>query len=236
MSDLSKRIAALPPEKRQLFEKLLKQERLDIQKPTIPLQPRAHGTNKFVTSFAQQRLWFLDSFEPHSSAYNMPAALRLTGALNVDALERTRTEVSRRHEALRTRFDVQDGEPVQVIDEPTPFLLTVTEVEAVAQEQRVAELIKAEASRPFDLATGPLVRAQLLKLSDLEHVLLFTMHHIISDGWSMGVLIKEVATLYNAYVQGAESPLEELPIQYADYAVWQREWLQGDALEQQLDY
>ena len=182
-------------------------------------------------SFAQQRLWFLDQFEPGSSAYNMPFALRLKGVLDVAALERAMTEVIRRHEVLRTRFAVEGGEPMQVVDEPAPFVLSIMEV-----GEHVEQLIQEEASLPFDLETGPLVRARLLKLDEREQVLLFTMHHIVSDAWSMSVLIREVGALYNAYRHGEESPLAELPIQYADYAVWQREWLQGEALEQQLEY
>ncbi len=197
-----------------------------------PLVRREPGVAATL-SFAQQRLWFLDQFEPGSSAYNMPFALRLKGALDVEAFERALTEVIRRHEVLRTRFATEGDEPVQIVDEPTPFLLRVIEVD---EEQRVEELVQEEASLPFDLQVGPLVRAQLLKLGEAEHVLLFTMHHIVSDGWSIGVLMREVGALYNAYARGEESPLEELPVQYADYAVWQREWLQGEALERQVEY
>ncbi|HKV36650.1 MAG TPA: amino acid adenylation domain-containing protein, partial [Pyrinomonadaceae bacterium] len=184
-------------------------------------------------SFAQQRLWFLDQFEPGSTAYNMPFALRVKGSLDVVALERALTEIVKRHEVLRTRFAVEEGEPVQIVDEPVPFVLPVVEV---GDGQGLRQLIQDEASLPFDLSAGPLVRAKLLRISSEEQVLLFTMHHVVSDAWSMDVLIKEVGTLYGAYSQGEESPLPELPVQYADYAVWQREWLQGEALERQLEY
>jgi amino acid adenylation domain-containing protein len=197
-----------------------------------PLLVRRESGVALPLSFAQQRLWFLDQFEPGSSAYNMPFALRLKGVLDVAALERAMTEVIRRHEVLRTRFVVENGEPVQVVDEPAPFVLSIMEV----GNGHVEQLIQKEASQSFDLEAGPLVRARLLKLDERDQVLLFTMHHIVSDGWSMGVLIREVGALYNAYRQGEESPLAELPIQYADYAVWQREWLRGEALERQLEY
>ena len=199
-----------------------------------PLVKRETG-GPLPLSFAQQRLWFLDRFEPGSSAYNMPFALRLKGALDIAALERAMTEVIRRHEVLRTRLAVEEGEPVQVVDEAVRFVLPVVQP-GEGLEQDVEELIQAEASQVFDLETGPLVRARLLRLDEQEHVLVFTMHHIVSDGWSMGVLMREVGTLYDAYTRGAESPLVELPIQYADYAMWQREWLQGEALERQLEY
>ena len=190
-------------------------------------------------SFAQQRLWFLDQLEPGNSFYNIPAAVRLRGVLNVAALERTLSEVVRRHEALRTHFMAVDGEPVQVIEAAAPLPLEVLDLSALEEEPREAEVLRLaqlEASQPFDLWRGPLLRVGLLRLGKEEHVALVTMHHIVSDGWSIGVFINEVATLYAAYVRGDESPLEELPIQYADFAHWQRGWLQGEVLAAQLDY
>ena len=155
------------------------------------------------------------------------------------ALERTLSEIIRRHEALRTTFVAVDGEPKQVIKPFTPFTLPVFDVSELNPAEREAEtqrLLSEEASRPFDLARGPLVRACLVRLATDEHVALVTMHHIISDGWSTGIFIREVAALYGAYVRGEESPLEELPIQYADFAHWQRGWLQGEVLAAQLSY
>jgi amino acid adenylation domain-containing protein len=186
-------------------------------------------------SFAQQRLWFLDQLEPGSSFYNIPAAVRLQGTLDLTALEQSFNEVIRRHESLRTRFGVVNGVPVQVIDEAPEFSLPVLDLSTIdeAEARRVAT---EESQRPFDLAAGPLLRATVLRLGEQEHVLLCTMHHIISDGWSMGVLIRELTTLYEGYLQGESSPLQELPIQYADYAHWQRGWLQGEVLEKQLSY
>jgi amino acid adenylation domain-containing protein len=190
-------------------------------------------------SFAQQRLWFLDQLEPGSSFYHIPAGVRLRGTLDLAALEQSFREVIRRHESLRTRFRVVNRMPVQVIDEAPEFSLAVLDLSTVAEADREAEARRVateESQRPFDLSAGPLLRASVQKLGEQEHVLLCTMHHIISDGWSMGVLIRELTTLYEAYAKGEPSPLQELPIQYADYAHWQREWLQGEVLEQQLNY
>ncbi|HEY0082166.1 MAG TPA: amino acid adenylation domain-containing protein, partial [Pyrinomonadaceae bacterium] len=190
-------------------------------------------------SFAQQRLWFLDQLEPGSPAYNIPAAVRLTGALNVAALERTLDEVVRRHEVLRTVFVSEAGQPRQLVREHTAQTLEVTDLSHLPQVEREVEArlrASEEAQRPFDLGRGPLLRTSLLKLGAEEHVLLLTMHHIVSDGWSAGVLVREMGALYAAYAQGGESPLEELTIQYGDYARWQREWLQGEVLEEQLGY
>ncbi|HEV2801337.1 MAG TPA: amino acid adenylation domain-containing protein, partial [Pyrinomonadaceae bacterium] len=190
-------------------------------------------------SYAQQRLWFIDQLEPESAAYNIPAAVRLMGALDVSSLERAIGEVVRRHEVLRTTFAMRAGEPVQVVHEGQAITLGVTDISHLVREEREREagrLAAREAARPFNLGVWPLVRAELLKMGEDEHVLLLTMHHIVSDGWSFSVLIKEVATLYAAYVKGEESPLEELPVQYADYARWQREWLTGEVLDRQVAY
>jgi len=177
--------------------------------------------------------------DPGSSFYNIPGAVRLRGTLEIGALERSVREVIRRHESLRTRFGVVNGVPVQLIDAAPEFTLPVVDLSSVDEAEREAEarrVGKEEAQRPFDLSAGPLLRASVLRLSEQEHVLLCTMHHIISDGWSMGVLIREVTTLYEAYATGQLSPLPELEIQYADFAHWQREWLQGEVLERQLGY
>ncbi|HEV2799100.1 MAG TPA: amino acid adenylation domain-containing protein, partial [Pyrinomonadaceae bacterium] len=190
-------------------------------------------------SYAQQRLWFIDQLEPESAAYNIPAAVRLTGEVDVAALERAIGEVVRRHEVLRTSFAMRAGEPVQVIHAAPAMTLPLTDISHLVREEREREagrLAAEEAARPFNLGVWPLVRAELLKMGEDEHVLLLTMHHIVSDGWSFSVLIKEVSTLYAAYVKGEESPLAELPVQYADYARWQREWLTGEVLDRQVAY
>ncbi|HEX8852560.1 MAG TPA: condensation domain-containing protein, partial [Pyrinomonadaceae bacterium] len=195
---------------------------------------RAEGATGqgIALSFAQQRLWFLDQLEPDSGFYNIPVALRLEGHLDVSALEASLNEIIRRHESLRTRFETVAGEPVQVVSGEWQLRLEVEDVNSV----EVEKLADAEARKGFDLSAGPLLRVKLLRLTDEEHVLLLTMHHIISDGWSMGILVREVAALYEAQRTGIEANLPELPVQYADYAVWQRAYLSGETLTKQLDY
>jgi hypothetical protein len=200
---------------------------------------RADRAQELPLSFAQQRLWFIDQLEPGSAFYNVPAAVRLTGELQVEALEQTFTEVVRRHEVLRTRFANVEGRAVQVIAEPGRIELPLMDLSKLAADEREAEVrksAKAEAEQPFDLSRGPLLRVKLLRLREQEHVVLLTMHHVVIDGWSMGVLVREIAALYEAFINGRPSPLEELPVQYADFAAWQRAYLQGEVLEQQLKY
>ncbi|HZI09664.1 MAG TPA: amino acid adenylation domain-containing protein, partial [Myxococcus sp.] len=188
-------------------------------------------------SFAQQRLWFLDQFAPGTATHNMPAALWLDGMLDVAALERAFAELVRRHESLRTTFRDEGGTPVQVIHPPVaPHLPVVDLTGHPAPEAEVLRLAREEASRPFSLSTGPLLRTTLLKVGEARHALLLTMHHIVTDGWSMEVLVREMAALYRAFSAGQPSPLPEPRLQYADYALWQRGWLQGEALEAQLSW
>ena len=184
-------------------------------------------------SFAQQRLWFLDQLEPGSAAYNIPAALRMRGRLEVEALRRTIETIVERHEALRTTFVSDGGEPRQEIHPATGWALPCIELAAADDVEGRAQ---AEAAQPFDLAAGPLLRTTLLRLGDEEHVLLVTMHHIVSDGWSLGVLVREVMALYPALAEGTCPTLAPLPVQYADFALWQRGWLQGEVLDEQLGY
>ncbi len=203
--------------------------------PVVPVE----RDGPLPLSFAQERLWFLDRMQPGTATYNMPAALRLAGTLDAPALERALGEVVRRHEALRTVFADGDGGPVQTIAPFGGFTLPAEDLTALPGEAREAaarQRMADEAGRPFDLAAGPLFRAALLRLSADEHVLLLTLHHIVGDGWSMGVLFREMTALYAAFVQGGESPLAPLPVQYADAAVWQREQLQGPVLDGQLAY
>jgi amino acid adenylation domain-containing protein len=189
-----------------------------------------------VLSHAQQRLWFLDQLDPAAgAAYHMPAALRLQGKLDKIALQVALNRLVARHESLRTTFASVDGQPVQVINAADcGFALVHCDLSALGRTEReaaLAEMSSAEAARRFDLAAGPLIRGQLLCLADDEHVLLITQHHIISDGWSMAVLVREVGSLYGAFSEGRDDPLAPLAIQYADYAAWERGWLQGAALQ-----
>ena len=233
-TDLTTRREKLSAAKRALLEKRLTGQ--EAGKQTIT---RRQARSYASLSFAQQRLWFLHQLEPESIAYNMPTALRLTGRLNTDALEWGINEIIRRHETLRTTFTLVDNQPVQVIAEQLTLEMPVVDLQtfpAEEREQKVMRLATEEAQRPFDIETGPLVRARLLRLNAEEYVLIFTMHHIISDGWSMGVLVNEMAALYKSYIEEQPSPLAELPVQYADFAEWQREWLTKGNLERQLQY
>ncbi|HEX8317688.1 amino acid adenylation domain-containing protein [Longimicrobium sp.] len=209
---------------------------LAVLPPVVPVE-RAEPP---PLSFAQERLWFLDQLEPGSAFYNLPFALRLRGPLDVDALERSLGEIVRRHQALRTVFREQGGTVRQVIVPFAGFGVTVQDLSHLSEEAREAEvqreLVAETAERPFDLSAGPLFRVSLLRLGAEEHVLLLSMHHVVSDGWSMGVLYRELSSLYEAYRDGRESPLPELSVQYADFAVWQREQLEGAVLERQLAY
>ncbi|HYH80747.1 MAG TPA: condensation domain-containing protein, partial [Longimicrobium sp.] len=203
-----------------------------------PIEPAARE-GRLPLSFAQERLWFIDRLEPGSAVYNIPVAWRLGGALDQGALERALGEIVRRHEALRTVFAEVDGSPVQVIAPFGAFTLPVEDLSGLGEADREAALRRRageEARRAFDLSAGPLFRAVLLRLGAEEHVLLLSVHHIVGDGWSLGVLYRELSALYAAYHEGGESPLPELAVQYVDYAVWQREQLQREALDRQLGY
>ena len=190
-------------------------------------------------SFAQQRLWILDQMEPNNPMYNIPRTLRLRGKLDVDALTKSLNEIIRRHEPLRTLFGTEGGQPVQHIE---PFIeLAITEIDLtmIPTEEREAKakaFVAEEGYKPFDLSVAPLLRAQLLKLDAEDHVLMLTMHHIVSDAWSAGVFRQELNSLYDALVSGRTSELPELTLQYADYAAWQRNWLTGETLDQQLAF
>jgi amino acid adenylation domain-containing protein len=225
MTDLSKVISSFTPEKRALL--------------ALKLKERGGQFNTFPLSFAQQRLWFLDQLTPGSTVYNINAAVRFTGSLDLGALERCFDEIVRRHEVLRTTFTTVDGNPAQIVGKHQPVrlkLVDVREPQPDEREAQVKQLIVEESQRPFDLTSGPLLRVTLYRMSEVDHVLLFSVHHIISDGWSTGVLIREVAALYSSFLLGKPSPLGDLKIQYADYARWQRKHLQGERLESLLDY
>jgi amino acid adenylation domain-containing protein len=207
-----------------------------LEAPPLVAIPRE---GKLPPSLAQQRLWFLDQLEPNSAFYNIPAAVRLQGQLNVAILEQSFREIIRRHEALRTNFITLDGQPYQVIHPDLDWQISVVDLQHLSVSERESEAQKiaiAAAQRPFNLETEPLVRVTLLVLSPTEYILQLTIHHIVSDGWSMNILIEELTALYTAFIQGQPSPLASLPIQYVDFALSQRQWLQGEVLQSQLGY
>ncbi|MCX7570500.1 amino acid adenylation domain-containing protein, partial [Tumebacillus sp. DT12] len=214
-----------------------------LREPSAPsemMQIRAVGREEpLVLSFAQERLWFLEQLMPGASTYNLPAGVRLHGELDSEALERGYQEVIRRHEALRTAFVTVAGQPRQQVLPLDGLRLTRVDLRTLSPDQREKELrtyVEAEARRPFDLASDALIRGVLLQVAEEEHLLLVTMHHIVSDGWSMRVFIRELGTLYESFRTGSPSSLPELDIQYADFAVWQRERLQGAVLDEQIEY
>ena len=204
-----------------------------------PVLPAPRDGATIPLSFAQQRLWFLDQLAPGTAIYAIPAALRLTGPLDVAALEGALNAVVARHEALRTTFAAAEGRPEQVVAPALAVPLPVADLSALppaAREAAVVARAQAEAGAPFDLAAGPLLRAALLRLGPAEHVLLLTLHHVVADGWSMDVLLRELSGAYGAISRGEAPALPALPVQYGDYAAWQRGWLQGEVLEGQLAY
>ena len=211
---------------------------LPLNQTTSPIQPIPR-TDNLPLSFAQQRLWFLDRLEPGNPFYNQPAALRLTGELQIEILQRSLQEIVRRHEILRTNFATVDSQAVQVIKPEVDLqfpLIDLTSLSPTEREGEIAQLAQQEAEKPFNLERDLLLRVTLLKCSPREHIILFTTHHIVSDDWSTGILIQEIAALYQALRERKPSPLPELSIQYADFAVWQRQWLEGKAQSSQLKY
>jgi amino acid adenylation domain-containing protein len=239
VSGLLDEVETLTPEQRAVMLLWLKTELSNQGEPASQTIHRAVRGETAPLSFAQQRLWFIDQLEPGSEVYNIPIAVHLEGQLNIRALEQTFTEIVRRHEILRTTFTIKDGQPSQLISPAYGISLPVLDLGGFSPHEREAkaeQFIQEEVRRPFDLTIGPLLRAGLIRLDDHEHIALLTMHHIISDGWSLRVFVKEVSVLYEAFDGGRVSPLAELPVQYADYAVWQREWLRGEVLAEQLSY
>jgi amino acid adenylation domain-containing protein len=237
MTNLTEELSRLSVERRAVLELLLKKSRSRNEKP--PTISRRKNDGVIPLSFGQQRMWFLDQLEPGNPFYNGSVAMRLTGRLDIAALERTLSEIARRHEALRTVFAIVEGQPRQIVMPAAALPLDVVELRRAPRAEQEAEARRRaleEAQRPFNLTLGPLLRAALLRFDEEAHALLLTTHHIIFDGWSAETLIKEMAEIYKAYVNGCESPLDELPIQYSDYACWQREWLTGAALEAQVAY
>jgi hypothetical protein len=199
-------------------------------KQASPQLKRVRRDSVLPLSFAQQRLWFLEQLVPGNPFYNIPAAIRLTGQLDFTALQQAFNAIAQRHEALRTNFAKVDGEPAQIISSNVNISLPIVDLQHLPfiERQVVAGQIATEESqRPFNLANDLLLRVKLLQLDETEYVLLLNLHHIVADGWSLGVLIRELSALYTAFSTNQSSPLPELPIQYADFAHWQRQWLQG---------
>src|SRR6266404_3701548 len=233
---LAERIATLSPEKRALLESRLKQNNSAKIQLSIPARQN-HAPAPL--SFAQQRLWFLDQLEPERSIYNMTYGARLQGPLNVQALRSALNTIVNRHEVLRTTINGVGGNPIQIIHQDESVCLSTIDLSKSPELQRQDELqscLRNEFQRPFNLSRDLMLRATLVRLDPAQHILLLMTHHIASDGWSSGILWQELAALYGAYLRGEANPLPELPIQYADYAEWQRQWLQGEVLQRQLSY
>ncbi|MFD7716353.1 amino acid adenylation domain-containing protein [Streptomyces sp. NPDC059814] len=234
---------------RRLFESIdegMDEDAVDLASPSAPddaasIPVAAREGRPLPLSFAQRRLWFLDQLEPGRAEYLIPMGLRISGQLDVPALEASLSALVARHEVLRTRFVTDgDGTPGQIIDEPRPLPLAVHDLRSVtdagAREEAAIAFVDTEGFRPVDLATGPMIRALLVRLDEEDHLLSLTIHHIAFDGWSAGVLSRELTTLYTERVTGVAAGMPEPPLQYADFAVWQRAWLTGDVLSEQLDY
>jgi hypothetical protein len=236
MSDLSERIAKLSPEKRALLEQRLLKK--GATPPATTVRRRQPG-DPSPLSFAQQRLWFLDQWEPGTSVYNAALALRLTGELRLDALQAAISGIVERHEVLRTTYPSENGVPRQVVLPAARVPLRVLDLRTVSAPVREAgamRLLVKEIQRPFQLARAVMLRPSLLRLADDDALLALATHHIASDGWSRGVLFHELAVLYEAFSAGKSSPLPPLPVQYADYALWQQEWLRGPNLERLVSF
>ncbi|MGI2903862.1 condensation domain-containing protein [Tolypothrix sp. VBCCA 56010] len=229
--------AELTTRKQDLIAYLQQAQAALEETPSIRLVDRSQD---LPLSWTQQRLWFLDRLEGGSNAaYNLSTVLEINGNLNVKALEQTLAEIIRRHEILRTTFKLVNGTLVQAIASSLTIKLPVIDLQQYSEAEKATEvrrLALEEISRTFDLVNGPLVRNMLLRLGSQSHVLLMTIHHIVFDGWSTAIFIKELSTLYQAFAKDLPSPLAELPIQYADFAVWQRQWLEEDILKPKLDY
>ncbi len=237
-NNLAERLARLSPAKRALLEKKLRESAGNSS--ALLTIPRRAKLEHDPLSFAQQRLWFLDRLEPQSSAYNESSALRLDGPLNIDALRGAINAIVERHEVLRTTYDLtSSGEPIQRVCAATDIEFRVLDISEVAESQRddeVERIATEVRGRPFDLRKDLPLRVALIKLSSCSHVLVEVRHHIASDGWSSGVFTRELAALYNSFNQDRRNTLPDLPIQYADYAVWQRETLRGEVLKREIDY
>ena len=238
IDDLRKRIAALPPEKRALFERQLQEKGLQLAQSKSTICKRKN-LNELPLSFAQQRLWFLHQLEPNTTAYNIAIAWRFTGNLHIALLECCLNTIVERHEILRTAFVAVDGQPSQVIVPKLLLSLPIIDLRSLSElnlSTEVEKLTKLEAQSPFNLTEAPLIRVKLLQITDNENILLLTLHHLVADGWSRGIILQELTALYKSFLNKQPSPLSELPIQYVDFAVYQQQWLQGEELKAQITY
>ncbi|WP_263139967.1 non-ribosomal peptide synthetase [Pseudomonas sp. RIT-PI-AD] len=233
LTEIGARLRGLSGEQRKTLFRLLRQKGVDVAR--LPIQPVLAG-EPLPLSYAQQRQWVLWQLDPDGAAYHIPSALRLRGHLDVAALQQSVTALIARHAVFRTRFVQTQGDPVQVVDPARPFELAVEEVSAEVDGHRLKDVVEAEFQRPFDLHQGPLLRVRLLRLAADDHLLLLTLHHIVSDGWSSALLVEELLHGYRRAHQGLASELDALPIQYADYAAWQRQWMDAGEGERQLAY
>ncbi len=234
---LARRFIELPVEKRRVFLETLRGEGIDFS--LFPILAGVSSAERDRLSYAQQRMWFLWHLEPQSGAYNLPSAVRLNGPLDRQALERAFASLVQRHETLRTVFPRGADDSLAQAPLQRPLEVAFEDCSGLPeaeQEARLREEAQRESLQPFDLCEGPLLRVRLIRLGEERHVLLLTLHHIVSDGWSMNVLIEEFSRFYSAYATGAEPGLPALPIQYADYALWQRSWLEAGEQERQLEY
>jgi hypothetical protein len=237
MNTQSTSTGSLSPMKRRLLSLLLAKKGIRLGELQT-VWPRGNDLPCRL-SFAQERIWFFEELEPGTAAYNVPAAVRLTGALNLEALRQSLAEILRRHETLRTIFQPTERGPVQTLGPPVQLPLSLFDMRGVCRVESEAQLttrIRREIERPFCLSVGPLLRWCVWRLDEDEYIALLVTHHIASDGWSIHLLFGEIAALYEAFSEGRPSPLPELPIQYSDFAHWQREWFRGEVLESHLDY
>jgi aspartate racemase len=235
--EITERLAGISPAKRALLELRLRKK--SSQAAARQRIPRRADRDRAPLSFAQQRIWFLDQFTPGNPAYNVSVGYRLRGLLNVAVLEKSLNEIIRRHEVLRTTFNSSGYEPVALISPELTLVLTLIDLEHQPDSERESALdrhIADETWRSFDLKTGPLLRAKLFRIGNEDHILLLTMHHIINDAWSRNVIYRELSMFYETFQDGDSCPLPELPVQYGDYAQWQRQWLQGERLESHLSF
>lgn len=240
VEDIFERLEHLSAKKRSLLIQRLNQKGEQVvQEQRIPRISRREGTNQFPLSFAQERLWFLDQWSPGTHLYNHSNVFQLDGLLNQIILEKCLNEIVSRHEILRTTFPIIDGQPVQLIVPSLTLALPLIDLQDVAEatwQTKIQQLVTEVTQQSFDLAEGPLVRAILLRLAPTRHVVVLTIHHIVSDGWSVDIFINELLHLYEAFLTGKPASLPQLTVQYGDFAVWQREWLQGEVVETQLAY